>query len=206
MRSGLSVCAGLAMSLVGVTSLSAAVIPVTAFNPVGNPGGGSILANGVNNQPLTDPVAGTNTPAVPTDNTWSFFGDNRYAGLDFGENYASVVIHDVYVNQGTYGTADAPESYFWSTDTTVGDDQPAPDFNLLNYVGTGGTQQWLHVFHSDTGVTPLARYLIVARGAGGNEGNFKYEVAFVTVPEPAGLGLAGLGGGLALLRRRNRGK
>jgi hypothetical protein len=26
------------------------------------------------------------------------------------------------------------------------------------------------------------------------------------VPEPAGLGLAGLGGGLALLRRRNRGK
>lgn len=198
-----------AILVIGLGSVaSAAVIPVTALQSSNSAGGGNIFNNAVNNQPATDPVAGTQIPLVDNSNTWAFFGDNRHSVLDFGSNFADVVINDVFAYQRTFGTADAPESYFWSTDTFYnnGNETAAPDFNLINYVGTGGDTRWINLFHSDAGVTPESRYLIVHRGVGGNEGNFKHEIVFVSnpVPEPTSLGLLAVVGLAALRRRRRR--
>ncbi len=181
----------------------AAVLTVTAFQPTNNTGGGNIYAPAFDAQPLTEPVAGS--AGLATGAGYSFFVAGRWAGIDFGAGYVNLSLTDIFVLQGTYGSANAVVQYSWSADTTWDSgDAAAPDFHFLNYPGnnSGGgadTGRWSNIYNNPDGITPVERYLIF-QFVSGNEGNFKYEMAFVgsVVPEPGAAllvlgGLAGLG-------------
>jgi len=187
----------------------AAVLTVTAFQPTNNTGGGNIYAPAFDAQPLTEPVDGS--AGLTTGAGYSFFVTGRWAGIDFGVDYLDISITDIFILQGSYGNPNGVAQYFWSADTTWEEaDVAAPDFHFLNYTGnnSGGgadTGRWTNIYSNPAGVTPDGRYLIF-QYVSGNEGNFKYEMAFVggIVPEPGAVFLV-IGGvaGLGLGRRRH---
>ena len=133
------------------------------------------------------------------------YNDNKWNWIDFGTNYSQITITAAYChfNQYANGTGKGFASYLWTNDTTMPPvtSTAAPDFGL-GAVATLAEAPW---FQTWTGsVTPTGRYLMINDGSEPSRVSDRLsEVAFYgSVPEPTSLALLGVGGLMALRRRR----
>ncbi|WP_309383753.1 PEP-CTERM sorting domain-containing protein [Cerasicoccus frondis] len=149
---------------------------------------------------------------------------NGFAYIDFGADFASVEIIELWTAYRKFSTLPDPATsfgtLFWSdsqsqTKGAVGtfeDINPA-DFNFgtatsVDAPNTGSGVTWFQDFEYSTPVTPSHRYLILGTGSNGFEAGRVTELAIITaaIPEPAtytllfGAAILGLGA----LRRSKR--
>lgn len=163
-------------------------------------------------QPAAVPTAGVTTDEFGVDiniNTSS----GRGVFLDFGINYATLTVNQIYAGLKATGTnptgITGTATYFWSNDSGVafdaGTDTLAPDLNLFNFTATNSSKRWELIYNNPTGLVPAARYYVIRFGGSGGAGNRIQEYVFVTtVPETSAACLGLLGGGMLLFRRRRK--
>lgn len=150
----------------------------------------------------------------------SSYGDPRVSSLDFGENWADLLIVETWSR--TRSSAPAADqtptgfSQLWWDNSTSGTSLVVEDGDVeettVNFFlnQTNGSDTWFNDVRLTelTAVAPKARYLKVRTAASPDFGNSNVfsEIAVVgyVVPEPTGLALVSMAGLATLARRRRR--
>ena len=189
------------LTLIAVTALSAGASVVITPEGAGSANGYQNVAGMFDAQPAAVPTAGALED--PTGSGFGFYTTApRAVYVDFGADYGSVTIEQVWLALKQWGTnpSGAPQC-FWSTEPDElfdGSDVAAPDFFFGWEENTGATQ-WLQTWSGS--VTPQHQYYIIAFDGTQGWTNRSLEAVFGGVPEPGTLCLLGLGVA-GLLRRR----